>query len=78
MLSLGWKTEIVSAHEGSSGGTRKLSCVLTVKIPWNIKIRIRVHRVQRVPKTESQGRVHTSASVAVLPEVDEVMVSINQ
>ena len=77
--SLGWKTEIVSAHEGSSGGFKEIVMRIDGENVFGIlKFESGVHRVQRVPKTESQGRVHTSAaSVAVLPEVDEVMVSIN-
>jgi peptide chain release factor 1 len=77
--SLGWKTEIVSAHEGSSGGYKEIVMRIDGENVFGIlKFESGVHRVQRVPKTESQGRVHTSAaSVAVLPEVDEVMVSIN-
>ena len=77
--SLGWKTEIVSAHEGSSGGFKEIVMRIDGENVFGIlKFESGVHRVQRVPETESQGRVHTSAaSVAVLPEVDEVMVSIN-
>ena len=77
--SLGWKTEIVSAHEGSSGGFKEIVMRIDGENVFGIlKFESGVHRVQRVPKTESQGRVHTSAaSVAVLPEVDEVMVNIN-
>ncbi|MEC8757569.1 MAG: peptide chain release factor-like protein, partial [Bacteroidota bacterium] len=73
------KTEIVSAHEGSSGGFKEIVMRIDGENVFGIlKFESGVHRVQRVPKTESQGRVHTSAaSVAVLPEVDEVMVSIN-
>lgn len=75
----GFKTELISASEGTSGGYKEV--VMQVKgdqVYGTLKYESGVHRVQRVPKTESQGRVHTSAaSVAVLPEVDEVDVSIN-
>lgn len=75
----GYKTELISTSEGTSGGFKEV--VLSVKgsqVYGTLKYESGVHRVQRVPKTESQGRVHTSAaSVAVLPEVDEVAVSIN-
>ena len=75
----GFSVELVSATEGSKGGFKEV--VLNVKgtnVYGTLKYESGVHRVQRVPKTESQGRVHTSAaSVAVLPEVDEVDVTIN-
>lgn len=75
----GFKTEIISMTESSSGGYKEV--VMSVKgdkVYATLKYESGVHRVQRVPKTESQGRVHTSAaSVAILPEVDEVDVSIN-
>jgi peptide chain release factor 1 len=76
---MGWSTELISASEGSAGGFKEV--VINIKgnnVYGTLKYESGVHRVQRVPKTESQGRVHTSAaSVAVLPEVDEVSVSIN-
>lgn len=75
----GYSIELVSATEGSKGGFKEV--VLNVKgsnVYGTLKYESGVHRVQRVPKTESQGRVHTSAaSVAVLPEVDDVDVTIN-
>lgn len=75
----GFKTELISMSEGTAGGFKEV--VMQVKgdqVYGTLKYESGVHRVQRVPKTESQGRVHTSAaSVAVLPEVDEVDVSIN-
>lgn len=77
--NMGWKSELISVSEGSAGGFKEV--VLNVKgnnVYGTLKYESGVHRVQRVPKTESQGRVHTSAaSVAVLPEVDEVTVTIN-
>ena len=75
----GFKTELISTSDGTSGGFKEV--VMSVKgknVYGTLKYESGVHRVQRVPKTESQGRVHTSAaSVAVLPEVDEVDVTIN-
>ena len=69
----GWKTEIVDMNEGTSGGFKEI--VFNVsgnKVYGTLKYESGVHRVQRVPQTETQGRVHTSAAtVAVLPEADE-------
>ena len=69
----GWKTEIVDINEGTSGGFKEI--VFNVsgnKVYGILKYESGVHRVQRVPQTETQGRVHTSAAtVAVLPEADE-------
>lgn len=69
----GWKTEIVDMNEGTSGGFKEI--VFNVsgnKVYGILKYESGVHRVQRVPQTETQGRVHTSAAtVAVLPEADE-------
>lgn len=77
--SKNWSIEIISTSEGTAGGYKEV--VMNVKgnnVYGTLKYESGVHRVQRVPKTESQGRVHTSAaSVAVLPEVDEVDVQIN-
>lgn len=75
----GFSADLISFTEGTKGGFKEV--VLNVKgtnVYGTLKYESGVHRVQRVPKTESAGRVHTSAaSVAVLPEVDEVDVSIN-
>ena len=75
----GFSTELISFTEGTKGGYKEV--VLNIKgtnVYGTLKYESGVHRVQRVPKTESQGRVHTSAaSVAVLPEVDEVDIDIN-
>ncbi len=70
----GWKVEILSAREGEHGGYREIiSRVTGSGIYANLKFESGAHRVQRVPATESQGRIHTSAcTVAVLPEPDEV------
>jgi peptide chain release factor 1 len=75
----GWKTELVSLSEGAAGGYRE--AVFTVRGPnayGDLRYESGVHRVQRVPATEAQGRIHTSAAtVAVLPEAEEVDVAIN-
>lgn len=75
----GWKTEVVEVMEGTVGGYNKV--VFEVQgngVYGTLKFESGVHRVQRVPETESQGRVHTSAAtVAVLPEADEVDVDLN-
>jgi peptide chain release factor 1 len=69
----GWKTEVVSATEGTMGGYKEI--IAEIKGPGafaRLKFESGVHRVQRVPDTEAQGRVHTStATVAVLPEAEE-------
>jgi peptide chain release factor 1 len=74
----GWQTEVIDTTEGTSGGFSKIVFTVTGKnIYGTLKFESGVHRVQRVPATESQGRVHTSAvSVAVLPEADEIEVQI--
>ena len=80
----GWKTEIVSATEGEMGGYKDISIAVKSRDVENpvygrLKFEGGVHRVQRVPVTESQGRIHTSAAgVLVLPEAEEVDVEINQ
>lgn len=75
----GWKTEVTSSSEGSSGGFKEIIFTVTGEnVYGTLKYESGVHRVQRVPATETQGRVHTSAaSVAVLPEAEEVDVEIN-
>jgi len=75
----GWKIEIATVNEGTSGGFKEISFSVSGTTVYGImKFESGVHRVQRVPQTESQGRVHTSAaSVAVLPEADEVDVKLN-
>jgi len=75
----GWKMEILDLTEGTSGGYKEIiSMVSGSDVYGKLKFESGVHRVQRVPATETQGRVHTSAaSVAVLPEMDEVDVEIN-
>ncbi len=73
-----WKTEILSQHETGVGGFKEVSFLITGKGAFSrLKFESGVHRVQRVPATESQGRIHTStATVAVLAEVDEVEIVI--
>ncbi len=75
----GWKLEINSQSEGTSGGFKELICKITGTGVYGVlKYESGVHRVQRVPQTETQGRVHTSAaSVAVLPEADEFDIDLN-
>ena len=69
-----WHVEILSAREGEHGGYKEIICRITGSgIYATLKFESGAHRVQRVPATESQGRIHTSAcTVAVLPEPDEV------
>ena len=75
----GWKVEVVDVTEGTAGGYKEV--ILNVSgedVYGTLKYESGVHRVQRVPDTETQGRVHTSAaSVAVLPEVEEVDFYLN-
>jgi len=72
--SQGWRVEVVSANEGEHGGYKELiSRVVGTDVYSRLKFESGAHRVQRVPETESQGRIHTSAcTVAVMPEMDEV------
>ena len=78
--SKGWKMEISSANEAAAGGFKEIVCSVTGdNVYGTLKYESGVHRVQRVPATETQGRVHTSAaSVAVLPEAEEFDVVINE
>lgn len=70
-----WKVEIVSCNEGEHGGYKEvISRVIGDNVYSRLKFESGAHRVQRVPATESQGRIHTSAcTVAILPEADEVV-----
>ncbi|NPV68661.1 MAG: peptide chain release factor 1 [Anaerolineae bacterium] len=74
-----WKTEVISAHETGQGGYKEIIFTIKGRGAYSrLKYESGVHRVQRVPITESQGRIHTStATVAVLAEVDEVEIDIN-
>ncbi|HKJ32890.1 MAG TPA: peptide chain release factor 1 [Balneolales bacterium] len=75
----GWKMEILSVNEAPKGGFKEIVFSLSGhEVFGKMKFESGVHRVQRVPETESQGRVHTSAAtVAVLPEAEEVDIHIN-
>ncbi len=75
----GWKVEILSSHETGIGGYKEIIALISGdKVYSRLKYESGTHRVQRVPETETQGRIHTSAvTVAVLPEADEVDVDIN-
>lgn len=77
--SQGWKTSIISQHETGIGGYKEIILEVKGKGAYSrLKYESGVHRVQRVPSTEASGRIHTStATVAVLPEVDEIDVEIN-
>ena len=76
----GWKTEILSMSEGSKGGFKEIVAEVRGRgVFAKLKFESGVHRVQRVPDTEANGRIHTSAAtVAVLPEVEDVDVDINE
>ena len=75
----GWKVEIVAASEGSMGGYKEIVAEIRGRGAFaKLKFESGVHRVQRVPDTEASGRIHTStATVAVLPEAEDVDVAIN-
>lgn len=75
----GWKTELMSLSPGNAGGYKEVIAMITgEKVYSKLKYESGVHRVQRVPKTESQGRIHTSTvTVAIIPEAEEVEVKIN-
>ena len=75
----GWKTSLMSSNETGVGGYKEVSFLIKGKGAYSrLKYESGVHRVQRIPTTESGGRIHTStATVAVLPEVDDVEVQIN-
>lgn len=75
----GWKTETTSLTEGTSGGFKEIIFTVTgTDVYGTLKYESGVHRVQRVPQTETQGRVHTSAAtVAVLPEAEEFDFELN-
>lgn len=76
--SIGWKVEILSSHATGVGGLKEIIALIKGKgVYSSLKYESGTHRVQRVPVTESQGRIHTSAvTVAVLPEAEEVDVKI--
>src|SRR5712671_414193 len=74
-----WKVEVLSSSESSAGGLKEVIAIIEGnRVFSQLKYESGVHRVQRVPATEQQGRVHTSAvTVAVLPEADEVEINID-
>src|ERR1700749_1904 len=76
----GWKLEVMSLSEGTSGGFKEVIVLVDGKDVFSkLKFESGVHRVPRVPATEAQGRIHTSAAtVAVLPEAEEVDVKIDE
>ena len=78
--TVGWKTELLSANETELGGFKEVSFMVEGEGAYSrLKFESGVHRVQRVPVTESQGRIQTStATVAVLPEAEDVEIEINQ
>ena len=75
---VGWKVEIVSTNDGTAGGYKELIAEIKGQGVYSqLKYEAGTHRVQRVPDTETQGRVHTSAiTVAIIPEVDDVEIDI--
>ena len=76
----GWKTDIVSLNEGTKGGFKEIVAEVSGRgVFAKLKFESGVHRVQRVPDTEASGRIHTSAAtVAVLPEVEDVDIDIRE
>ncbi|MBM7601206.1 peptide chain release factor 1 [Virgibacillus halotolerans] len=76
----GWKTEVMEAHTTGVGGYKEIIFMINGKGAYSkLKYENGAHRVQRVPETESGGRIHTStATVAVLPEAEDVEVDINE
>jgi peptide chain release factor 1 len=77
---MGWKLEVMSTNEGTAGGFKEVVILIDGKDVFSrMKFESGVHRVQRVPATEAQGRIHTSAAtVAVLPEAEEVDVKVDE
>ena len=77
---LGWKVEVMSLSESATGGYKECIALVTGKDVYaQLRFEGGVHRVQRVPATETQGRIHTStATVAVLPEADDIDVQIDE
>lgn len=75
----GWKTELTDVNDTGIGGIKEAVMIIKGKGAYSrLKYESGVHRVQRVPETESQGRIHTSAAtIAVLPEVDDVEVALD-
>ena len=78
--SQGWKIEVLNAIEGTSGGFSQLECMIKgANVYSKLKYESGSHRVQRVPVTETQGRVHTStATVLVMPEIEDVDIEVKE
>jgi len=78
--SQGWKIELTDANETGIGGFKEVIAIISgTGVYSNMKYESGVHRVQRVPRTEASGRIHTSAiTVAVLPEADEIEVNVDE
>jgi peptide chain release factor 1 len=78
--SKGWRVEVISASEGEHGGYKEIIANISGSGAYaHLKFESGVHRVQRVPATEAQGRIHTSAAtVAVLPEAEDVDIQIDE
>jgi peptide chain release factor 1 len=76
----GWKVEVLSLSESGVGGTKEVIAIISGKNVYSrLKYESGVHRVQRVPATEASGRIHTStATVAIMPEAEEVDIQINE
>ncbi len=76
----GWRIELMSSSEGTAGGFKEVVMLIEGKDVYSkMKFESGVHRVQRVPETEAQGRIHTSAAtVAVLPEAEEVDIKVDE
>lgn len=76
----GWKIEVIHAVDGSSGGYSQIECMIKGENVYSkLKYESGSHRVQRIPSTETQGRVHTStATVLVMPEVEDATIEINE
>ena len=76
----GWKIEVLNSLEGTSGGFSQIECLIKGQNVYSkLKYESGSHRVQRVPSTETQGRVHTStATVLVMPEVEDVDIEIKE
>lgn len=76
----GWKIEVIHAVEGTSGGYSQIECMIKGDAVYSkLKYESGSHRVQRIPATETQGRVHTStATVLVMPEVEDAKIDINE
>ena len=78
--NMGWKIEVLNEEPGTAGGFSQIECMVRGENVYSkLKYESGAHRVQRVPATESQGRVHTStATVLVMPEVNDVDVEVNE